>query len=91
MPQCGKASVPNCIPSPLRAPFAYEGRWKMATPPDPRARIAEPALWVFGVGVLVFATRARLVWADGAHGWLLPFGLWLALILLGAIVNRRTD
>lgn len=63
----------------------------MPPSPDPRARIAEPALWVFGLGVLVFVSRARFFWADGARSWLVPFGLWLLLIVLGAVVNRRTD
>ncbi len=63
----------------------------MSPRPDHRTRSIEPALWVFGLAVLVFASRARLVWADGRHSWLWPFGLWAAVILLGAVVNRRTD
>lgn len=60
-------------------------------PPDHRARVLEPALWVFALGLVVFASRARLTWASGNHGWLWPFGLWLLVILAGALVNRRTD
>jgi hypothetical protein len=63
----------------------------MPTPADHRKRIVEPALWVFGLGVLIFASRARLMWAEGTRAWLWPFGLWLALIVIGAVVNRRTD
>ncbi len=63
----------------------------MATSPDHRPHVVEPALWVFGLAVLVFASRARLVWANGRHGWLWPFGIWALLILIGAVVNRRTD
>ena len=58
---------------------------------DHRTRIVEPALWVFGRALLVFASRARLLWADGQHSWLWPFGLWAVVILVGALVNRRTD
>jgi hypothetical protein len=61
------------------------------TPPEHRTRTVEPALWVFGLACLVFASRARLLWANGQHGWLWPFGLWAAVILVGAVVNRRTD
>jgi len=59
--------------------------------PAPRKRVVESALWVFGLGLLVFASRARLLWADGHHSWLWPFGLWAAVILVGAVINRRTD
>jgi hypothetical protein len=61
------------------------------TPQEHRTRTVEPALWVFGLACLVFASRARLLWADGHHGWLWPFGLWAAVILLAAVVNRRMD
>jgi hypothetical protein len=63
----------------------------VSTRPDNRTRIVEPALWVFGLAVLIFASRARLLWASGVHSWLWPFGLWAAVILVGAVVNRRTD
>jgi hypothetical protein len=63
----------------------------MPTRPDPRTRVVEPALWVFGLVGLVFATRARFLWASGLHSWLWPFGLWACAILLGAVVNRRSD
>ena len=63
----------------------------MSSRPDHRTRVIEPALWVFGLAVLVFASRARMLWADGRHSWLWPFGLWALVILLGAIVNRRSD
>jgi hypothetical protein len=61
------------------------------TPIDHRPRIIEPALWVFGLAVLVFASRARLLWANGQHSWFWPFGLWAFVIVLSAVVNRRTD
>ena len=65
---------------------------RMPTPrPDNRPHAVEPALWVFGLAVLVFASRARFLWASGGHGWLWPFVLWALVILLGAVVNRRTD
>jgi hypothetical protein len=63
----------------------------MSNRPDHRTRVVEPALWVFGLAGLVFVSRARLLWASGAHSWLWPFGLWAAVILLGAVVNRRSD
>ena len=63
----------------------------MPNRPEPRTRVIEPALWVFGLAVLVLASRARLLWADGRHSWLWPFGLWAAVILVGVVVNRRTD
>ena len=63
----------------------------MSSRPDPRPHVAEPSLWVFALGVLAFASGARLWWANGQHGWLWPFGLWALVIVLGAVVNRRTD
>ena len=63
----------------------------MPSRPDNRTRAVEPALWVFGLGVLLFASRGRLLWAGGGHSWLWPFALWAALIVLGAVVNRRSD
>lgn len=63
----------------------------MSTPTDQRTRVVEPALWVFGLVVLVFASRARFLWASGLHSWLWPFGLWACAIVLGAVVNRRSN
>jgi hypothetical protein len=63
----------------------------MPTRPDHRTRIVEPALWLFALAVLLFASRARLLWASGTHSWLWPFALWAGVILAGALVNRRSD
>ncbi len=63
----------------------------MSSRPDRRTRVTEAAWWVFGLAVLVCASRARMLWADGRHSWLWPFGLWALVILLGAVVNRRSD
>ncbi len=62
----------------------------MASPPD-RSRPPELALWTFGVAAVLFLTRARLLWADGTHSWLLPFALWAGVIALGAWAARRTE
>jgi hypothetical protein len=63
----------------------------MATRPERRTRVVEHALWAFGLAALLFASRARTVWANGRHGWLWPFGLWALVIVIGAVVNRRSD
>lgn len=55
----------------------------MALQPD-RGRTSDLALLLFGVGLVIFVSRARIVWADGRKHWLLPFVLWLGLIALGA-------
>jgi hypothetical protein len=48
-----------------------------------RNRPSEVALLLFSVGAIVFVSRARFFWANGQH-WLLPFALWLALVVLAA-------
>jgi len=48
-----------------------------------RSRSSDLALLLFGIGVVVFVSRARIWWADAQQHWLLPFGLWLGLIALG--------
>lgn len=63
----------------------------MPTSPEHRNRVIEPALWLFCLALVIFGSRARLLWADGHHGWLWPFALWLAVIVIGAVVNRQTD
>ena len=55
----------------------------MPLQPD-RSRSSDLALLLFVICVVVFVSRARIWWADAHQPWLLPFGLWLGLIALGA-------
>ena len=52
--------------------------------PSPRARAA----LVGTLAVLVLASPVRLLWAHTALGWLAPFVLWGAVLLLTAWVGR---
>ena len=59
----------------------------MKRPSETRAR--ELALLVFFLSLLLIASPLRLLWArDGTH-WLVPFGLWLGVVLLGALAAHR--
>lgn len=49
------------------------------------------SLLVFGVAALLFATPLRLVWADSARPWYLPFALWLGVIALVFWAARRHE
>jgi len=62
----------------------------MASPPD-KSRAAEPALWAFAVAVVVIAGPARSLWANPERGWLAPFVVWVAVILLGAWAVHRAS
>ena len=62
----------------------------MAPPPD-KSRAAEPALWVFGVSLVLMVGPARVLWAAPARGWLAPFALWLLVISLGAWAVHRAS
>ncbi|HTE53905.1 MAG TPA: hypothetical protein VK698_23780 [Kofleriaceae bacterium] len=42
----------------------------------------------FGAAVLVLASPLKLLWARPVMGWMAPFLIWLALILLGAWLGR---
>jgi hypothetical protein len=44
---------------------------------------------VFGLGLIVFASPGRTLWASSERHWLLPFVLWFALIVLGALTQWR--
>jgi hypothetical protein len=43
---------------------------------------------VFGIGVVLFATPLRLIWADPARPWYVPFLLWGLVNLLVYWVAR---
>jgi hypothetical protein len=43
----------------------------------------------FGVAVLVLVSPVKLWWARPAMGWITPFLLWIALIVLGAWTGGR--
>jgi uncharacterized membrane protein len=54
-------------------------------------RARELSLLAFGVAVLLLASPLRLLWArDGTH-WVVPFGLWLGVVLLGALSAHWRD
>jgi hypothetical protein len=54
-------------------------------------RARELSLLAFGVAVLLLASPLRLLWArDGTH-WAIPFGLWLAVVVLGALAAHWRD
>src|SRR5260370_17844705 len=53
----------------------------MTLPPD-RPRSSDVALLLFGVGLLIFISPARVLWANPERHWLTPFALWLFLIVV---------
>ena len=60
----------------------------MTLPPD-RPRSSDVALLLFGVGLLIFVSRARVLWANSERHWLTPFALWLLLIVVAIGVSLR--
>jgi hypothetical protein len=60
----------------------------MTLPPD-RPRSSDVALLLLGVGLLIFVSPARALWANPERHWLTPFALWLLLIALTIAVSRR--
>jgi len=59
----------------------------MTLPPD-RPRTSDVALMLFAVGMLIFGSPARALWANSGRNWLTPFGLWLLLLLVAAAAAR---
>jgi hypothetical protein len=56
-------------------------------PPVPTGS-AERSILVLALALVVLASPLRALWMqDGAH-WLLPFGVWAALIALGGFALR---
>ncbi|TVO69860.1 hypothetical protein [Sedimenticola selenatireducens] len=56
--------------------------------PDP-IRLRESALILALFGLFLFASPLTVWWAaDRAH-WLVPYALWLLLIVLGAWLHRK--
>jgi len=43
---------------------------------------------LFAVGMLIFVSAARTLWASPERHWLTPFGLWLVLLLVAAAAAR---
>lgn len=60
----------------------------MTLPPD-RPRSSDVALLLFGVGLLIFVSPARVLWANPERHWLTPFALWLLLIVVAIGVSLR--
>jgi hypothetical protein len=60
----------------------------MTLPPD-RPRSSDVALLLFGVGLLIFVSPARVLWANPVRHWLTPFALWLLLIVVSIGVSLR--
>lgn len=55
----------------------------------PMSSRSRAVAWLgFGVAVLVLVSPVKLWWARPAMGWMTPFLLWVALILLGAWIGR---
>jgi hypothetical protein len=48
-----------------------------------------PSLLVFAAAALLFGSPVRQLWLREGSAWYLPFGVWLAVILLGAWAARR--
>jgi hypothetical protein len=42
----------------------------------------------FGAALVLLVSPLKLWWARPGMGWLTPFALWLAIILLGAWLSR---
>jgi hypothetical protein len=42
----------------------------------------------FGGAILVLVSPLKLVWMRPEQGWLFPFGLWLAILVVGALLSR---
>jgi len=56
--------------------------------PPPALRAREACLLVVGLALLVLVSPLRLLWAhDGSH-WLVPFGLWLVILIFGGLATR---
>lgn len=47
------------------------------------------SLFVFALGLLVFSSPLTKWWAAQNYPWFAPFGLWLALIILIALLLGR--
>ncbi len=60
----------------------------MTLPPD-RPRSSDVALLLFGVGLLIFVSPARVLWANPERHWLTPFALWLLLIVVALGISLR--
>lgn len=59
------------------------------SPSPPNERLRERSLLVALLALLLFASPLTLWWAaEGAH-WLLPYLLWLAIILLAGVLHLR--
>jgi len=43
---------------------------------------------LFAIGMLIFASPARALWANSGRHWLTAFGLWLLLLLVAAAAAR---
>ena len=61
----------------------------MPRPSETRAR--ELGLLVFFLSILLIASPLRLLWERETTHWLVPFGLWLGIVLLGALAAHRRE
>lgn len=52
-------------------------------------RLRESALLLALFALFLFATPLTIWWASDRSHWLLPYALWLLLILLAAWLRRR--
>jgi len=56
--------------------------------PDP-IRLRESALILAMFFLFLFASPLTVWWASDRAHWLVPYGLWLLLIVLGAWLRRK--
>lgn len=55
----------------------------------PETRSKDLSALALGLALLLLASPLRLLWARDDSPWLLPFGLWAAVIFLGGLASRR--
>ena len=62
----------------------------MQRPAESRAR--ELGLLAFAISMLLLASPLRMLWSRPETHWLVPFAIWLGIVLLaGLAVRRRRD
>jgi hypothetical protein len=60
----------------------------MASPRDRGPSAAESSLVALGLGLMLLVSPLRLVWAQVDVTWMMPFLVWIALIVAAALAGR---